>query len=80
MSEMDGNLMSRINNLWSGLDIVEADVGTHTDAICPTTKSYKRTFLDNMSQQVFGEARPLWAMLLLFVEQIACEINFICKN
>ena len=41
MSEMDGNLMSRINNLWSGLDIVEADVGTHTDAICPTTKSYK---------------------------------------
>lgn len=29
MSEMDGNLMNRINNLWSGLDIVEADVGTY---------------------------------------------------
>lgn len=29
MSEMDANLMNRINNLWSGLDIVEADVGTY---------------------------------------------------
>lgn len=29
MSEMDGNLMNRINNLWSRLDIVEADVGTY---------------------------------------------------
>jgi len=29
MSEMDGNLMKRSNNLWSGLDIVEADVGTY---------------------------------------------------
>lgn len=29
MSEMDDNLMNRINNLWSGLDIVEADVGTY---------------------------------------------------
>ena len=29
MSEMDGNLMNRINNLWLGLDIVEADVGTY---------------------------------------------------
>lgn len=29
MSEMDANLMNRINNLWSRLDIVEADVGTY---------------------------------------------------
>ena len=29
MSEMDVNLMNRINNLWSRLDIVEADVGTY---------------------------------------------------
>lgn len=29
MSEMDGNLMNRINNLWSRLDIVEANVGTY---------------------------------------------------
>lgn len=29
MSEMDGNLMNRINNLWPELDIVEADVGTY---------------------------------------------------
>ena len=29
MSEMDGNIMNRINNLCSGLDIVEADVGAH---------------------------------------------------
>lgn len=29
MSEMDANLMNRINNLWSRLDIVEADVSTY---------------------------------------------------
>ena len=29
MSEMDVNLMNRINNLWSRLDIVEADVSTY---------------------------------------------------
>ena len=29
MSEMDANLMNRINNLWSRLVIVEADVGTY---------------------------------------------------
>ena len=29
MSEMGANLMNRINNLWSRLDIVEADVGTY---------------------------------------------------
>ena len=29
MSEMDANLMNRINNLWSRLDIGEADVGTY---------------------------------------------------
>lgn len=51
MSEMDGNLMNRINNLWSGLDIVEADVGI-TDAIRPIVTSCKRTFVDSMTQQV----------------------------
>lgn len=53
MSEMDGNLMNRINNLWSGLDIVEADVGT-SDAIRPTVTSCKRIFVDSMTQQVLG--------------------------